>query len=795
MKVSEKWLREWVNPEIDAAEIGSQLTMAGVELDGIEPVAGKFSKVVVAEIISAQKHPGADKLKVCQVNCGDAEPIQIVCGAPNAAAGLKAPLAMIGAVLESSDGSDFKIKKSKLRGELSQGMLCSSRELGLSDSADGLLELANTAPVGTDIRDYLELNDVVLELDATPNRADCLSISGIAREVGVLTQTVVTEPDNAQVEEVSDDTFPIEIEATDACQRFVGRIIRNVNVTAETPPWMVEKLRRADIRSLGPVVDVTNYVLMELGQPMHGYDFDKLSGGIKVRMAVEGEPLTLLDGRDVALRADTLVIADHKAAVGLAGIMGGMDSSVTDVKTNIFLESAFFTPEKIMGKSRTYGLHTDASHRFERGVSPDLQERALQRATQLIVDICGGEVAGVNDVISNPKLLERTSINLKASDIVRHLGISVDASRVTDILQRLGCKVDAGKDSWSVVPPVFRFDISREVDLIEEIARVYGYDQIPSRLRPMRPRIARKLETEVNDDVLRHLLVAKGYREAVTYSFVPAEVEQMLNPDHQPIRLANPISEELAIMRSTLWSGLLPALVKNLNRQQTRVRLFETGLNFVKSDAGILQSKQLAGVITGSRRAEHWIEKATNVDFFDIKGDVEVLLAEATRHSYSFTAVEHPALHPGQSAKITVGDQSVGWVGALHPRLEKAFGVSQSVFLFELDLAAASEKSLPAYTKLSKFPSIRRDVALIVDKSVSSSTISKVLEESKIDALISHRIFDVYEGDGVEAKQKSLALGLIFQDFSRTLEDADINSHVEHIVQLLEKQTGAVLRS
>lgn len=795
MKVSEKWLREWVNPEIDAAEIGSQLTMAGVELDGIEPVAGKFSKVVVAEILSAEKHPGADKLKICQVNCGDAEPIQIVCGAPNARAGLIAPLAMIGAVLGSDGGSDFKIKKSKLRGELSQGMLCSARELGLSDSADGLLELSTDAPVGMDVRDYLELNDVVLELDATPNRADCLSISGIAREVGVLTQTAVTPFEIHNVEVVSSDTFPIEIEATDACQRFVGRIIRNVNVTAETPLWMVEKLRRADIRSLGPVVDVTNYVLIELGQPMHGYDFDKLSGGIRVRQAVEGEPLTLLDGRDIALRADTLVIADHKGAVGLAGIMGGMDSSVTDNTKNIFLESAFFTPEKIMGKSRTYGLHTDASHRFERGVSPDLQERALQRATQLIIDICGGEVAKVNDVISNPKLLDRSAITLNASDIVRHLGISVEASRVTDILERLGCAVDATETSWSVVPPVFRFDISREVDLIEEIARVYGYDKIPSRLRPMTPRIARKLETQVNDDVLRHLLVAKGYREAVTYSFVPAEIEEMLSPSHEPIRLANPISEELAIMRSTLWSGLLPALVKNLNRQQTNVRLFETGLNFVNSDKGILQRKQLAGVITGARRAEHWDGKSTNVDFFDVKGDVESLLAEATQNTYDFAAVAHPALHPGQSAQITVNGNPVGWIGALHPRLEKAFGLSQSVFLFELDLAGVSEKSLPAYAKLSKFPSIRRDIALIVDKSVSFANIAKVLSDSEIDALISHRLFDVYEGDGVEAKQKSMALGLIFQDFSRTLEDADINSHVEHIVQLLEKQTGASLRS
>ena len=795
MKVSEKWLREWVNPEIDAAEIGSQLTMAGVELEGIEPAAGNFSKVVVAEIVSAEKHPGADKLKICQVNCGDEALIQIVCGAPNARAGLKAPLAMIGAVLESSDGSDFKIKKSKLRGELSQGMLCSARELGLSDSADGLLELASTAPIGTDIREYLDLNDVVLELDATPNRADCLSIAGIARDLGVLTQTEVTAPTIESAIVVSDEIFPIEIEATDACKRFAGRIIRNADVTAETPLWMVEKLRRADIRSLGPVVDVTNFVLVELGQPMHGYDFDKLSGGIKVRQAVEGEPLKLLDGRDITLRADTLVIADHKAAVGLAGIMGGMDSSVTDNTKNIFLESAYFTPEKIMGKSRTYGLHTDASHRFERGVSPDLQERALQRATQLIVDICGGEVAEVNDVISDPKLLDRSAITLKSSDIMRHLGISVEASRVTDILQRLGCSVETTDGEWSVVPPVFRFDISREVDLIEEIARVYGYDKIPAVLRPMEPRIARKLETEVDEDRLRHLLVAKGYQEAVTYSFVPPEVEQMLNPDHQAIRLANPISEELAIMRSTLWSGLLPAVAKNLNRQQSRVRLFETGLNFVNSDTGILQRKQLAGVITGSRSNEYWEAKSANVDFFDVKGDVEVLLAEATKHTYNFTAVEHPALHPGQSAQITMGEKVVGWVGALHPRLEKAFGLSQSVFLFELDLNGVSEKSLPAYTKLSKFPSIRRDIALIVDKSISSAAISNAINNSGINELISHHIFDVYEGEGVEVKQKSLALGLIFQDFSRTLEDADINSHVEGIVQLLEKQTGAVLRS
>lgn len=794
MKVSEKWLREWVNPAIDAAEIGSKLTMAGVELDGIEPVANPFTNVVVGQIISAEKHPDADKLQICQVDCGGEEMLQIVCGAPNARAGLKAPLAMIGAVLGDSEGS-FKIKKSKLRGVPSHGMLCSASELGLADSSDGLYEFAADAPVGTDVRDYLMLDDVVLELDATPNRADCLSMIGIAREVGVLTQAEVTEPEIVDVTESLDETFPVEIQSTEGCQRYAGRIIRNLNVKAETPLWMVERLRRADIRSLGPVVDVTNYVLLELGQPMHGFDLDKLSGGIQVRQGKAGESLKLLDGRDVTLREDTLVIADQEKALALAGIMGGELSSVTDDTQHIFLESAYFVPEKIMGKSRTYGLHTDSSHRFERGVSPDLQVKALQRATQLIVEICGGDVGPINDVISNPELLTRSAIILKKSDILRHLGIEVDAERVTDILTRLGCVVEVSDAEWSVVPPVFRFDISREVDLVEEVARIYGYDKIPSRLRPMTPRITAVPETQVREDVLRRILVSEGYREAVTYSFVPAEMELMLNPAHQQIRLANPISEELAIMRSTLWSGLLPALVKNLNRQQTRVRLFEMGLNFVNGESGIQQRKQLAGVITGTLNPENWDTKARAVDFFDIKGHVERLLAEATETKYHFAAVAHPALHPGQSAQILDNEHVVGWVGCLHPRLEKALGISQNVYLFEMDLDYVSKKSLPAYQKLSRFPSIRRDLALILDQSVTAAAISRTLDMAGIDALKSHTIFDVYQGPGVEAGQKSLALGLIFQDFSRTLEDADINAHVAEIVQLLEKQTGAVLRS
>jgi len=528
---------------------------------------------------------------------------------------------------------------------------------------------------------------------------------------------------------------------------------------------------------------------------MHGFDFDKLEGGIEVRNALEGEKLTLLDGKEITLRADTMVIADANKALALAGIMGGNDSAVSDATHSIYLESAYFVPDKIMGKARTYGLHTDSSHRFERGVSPDLQLKALERASKLITGICGGSAGPVTDVIASDKLLTRDAINFEPYRIKRHLGIDVDAERVTDIMTRLGCQVETVENGWNITPPIFRFDLATPEDIVEEIARIYGYDNIPARLRPMEPRIANRPETELGEDTFQNLLLARGYREAITYSFVPPEVEALLAPGLEQIRLANPISEELSVMRSTLWSGLIPALDKNVKRQQNRVRLFESGLSFQQSKEGLPeQRKKLAGVITGSLYPELWNEQSRDVDFFDIKGDVEALLAEATGLEFDFVVADHAALHPGQSAQIMLGDQIVGYCGALHPAVEKKLSLDQQVFVFEVDLALISKKKLPAYSKLSPYPSIRRDLALLVNKDVDYATISKSLNNIGIEALTDFFIFDVYEGERVDSSQKSIALGLIFQDFSRTLEEQEISIHVGEIMKVLEKQAGAVLR-
>jgi len=797
MKVSEKWLREWVKLDATTAEIEHQLIMAGTELDGIEPIASAFTDVIVGQIKQIEPHPNADRLSVCQVDVSIDGLLQIVTNV-SVEVEQKVPVAMIGAQLPDFDGQVFQINKSKLRGVLSQGMFCGAETLGMKEVSEGLLTIPDNAPLGKNIREILDFDDVVLDLDSTPNRADLLCVAGIARELGVILQAPVNEITFDTVEVTIDETFPVNISADDLCQRYVGRIIRDVNTQAETPQWMVEKLRRSDIRSLGPVVDITNYVMLELGQPMHGFDFEKLVGGIHVRQAKEGEKLTLLDGKEATLRADTLVIADDIKALALAGIMGGADSAVSNSTTDIYLESAYFVPEKIMGKARTYGLHTDSSHRFERGVSPDLQHKAMQRATQLIIDICGGEVGEITDINTNETLQQRDVINFERRSIKRHLGIEVEDRRVEDIMIRLGCQLESTTTGWHITPPIFRFDLATQEDIVEEIARIYGYDNIPSRLRPLIPLIVPKEETRVDEDTLRNLLVTRGYQEAVTYSFVPPEMESMLNPTHKQIKLANPISEELSIMRSTLWSGLLPVIEKNLKRQRSRVRLFETGLSFVNTDDGMIQRKKIAGAITGSLYPEHWDKSPQAVDFYDIKGDVEALLAEASAASYHFVAIEypalHPALHPGQAANIISKGKVIGSVGTLHPRIEKKLGLSQPVFLFELDIDLMQQKNLPHYSSLSPYPSIRRDIALLVDQNIHFSSIEQVLINFDAEQFVDYTLFDVYLGDGVPEGQKSLALGLIFQDFSRTLEEQDITKYVDSIVSNLATITGATLR-
>jgi phenylalanyl-tRNA synthetase beta chain len=795
MKVSEKWLRELVDPAIDITEIGHKLTFAGVELDGVEPVASDFTQVVVGEILSVEGHPDADRLKVCQVNAGLDESIQIVTNVAYVTPGLKVPVALVGAKLPEKEGSVFKIKKSKLRGVLSQGMFCGADTLGINDGSDGLLDLPGDAPVGTDLREYLDLDDTVLEFDVTPNRADCLSMMGMARETGVLTQTPVKNPKINPVDPTHAETFPVSIDAGHACPRYAGRIIRHVNPEAETPLWLREKLRRAGIHSLGPIVDVTNYVLMELGQPMHAFDLARLNDGIQVRMAKTDEKLELLDGQTISLRDDSLVIADGSGPLALAGIMGGLSSAVTDETRDIFLESAFFTSESIAGQARSYGLHTDSSYRFERGVSPDLQITAIERATQLILEICGGEAGPVSDVNLDESYQQMKQIHLRKKRIKRVLGVDIEDAVVEEILQRLGCSIEVRDGGWDVQAPVFRFDISIEVDLIEELARIYGYDNIPAQLRPLKSQVTLKKESEVGLDKFHNILTTKGYQEVVSYSFVAQSMEDSLQPGQARIRLANPISAELSVMRSTLWSGLLKTVDHNLKRQQSRLRLFETGLTFVQAEEGLVQRKKLAGVITGSVLPVQWGETPKQADFYDAKGDVEALLSAVKGSEFSFVAEVHPALHPGQTAKIQSEKGDVGWVGTLHPRVKAELGLAQEVYLFELDLGLLKDAVIPEYHRVSPYPAIQRDLALLVGKDIFYRDIEKVLGKSEIVQLVDYYLFDSYSGKGIPDGQKSLALSLIFQDISRTLEENDIASCINQIVALLKQEVNAELRT
>jgi len=653
MKFSEQWLREWVNPDLSTAVLGHQLTMAGLEVDAIEPVAPAHSGVVVGKILSAEKHPDADKLQVCQVDVGELaeEPLQIVCGAANARKDLIVACAMIKAVLPG----DFKIKKSKLRGVVSQGMLCSEKELGLADSADGIMELPDDAPIGTTVNDYLQLDDVSIELGVTPNRGDCFSIAGVARETGVMTRKDVNAVAITAQAAAIDDTMVITLQAQQACPRYAGRVVKNVNTQAKTPMWMQEKLRRCGHRSISPLVDITNFVMIELGQPMHAFDLDKIQGQINVRMASQDEKLTLLDGQEISLNADNLVIADNEQALALAGIMGGESSAVSDTTQNIFLESAFFSPEKIIGKARSHGLHTDSSHRFERGVSPQLQVQAIERATQLIIDIAGGEAGPVVEQSAAQHIPQAKAILLRKDKITRVLGIEIDDETVKDVLIRLEMNVLDCENGWQVTAPAFRFDIEYDVDLIEEIGRIYGYDNLPSTLPHGSINMSACPEDQINELKVKELLVSLGYQEAICYSFVEPKAQNLITPDNPGIKLSNPISEELSVMRTSLWTGLIGALVYNQNRQQNRIRLFEMGSRFVPGGSDqaqnkLLQEVMIAGIINGSAFPEQWGEKARTVDFFDLKADVEAILSlGGDLSSYHFSAEQNPALHPGHS--------------------------------------------------------------------------------------------------------------------------------------------------
>ena len=798
MQISEAWLRALVNPAISTDELVEQLTMAGLEVDSVKPAAADFSNIVVGEIVTIEKHPDADKLNVCSVdvigngngNENKNEPLQIVCGANNVRVGLKIPVALIGAVLPGN----FKIKKSKLRGVLSFGMLCSETELGLAESADGLMELADDAPVGTDIRDYLRLDDHIIELDLTPNRADCLSVEGVAREVATFNQMDFKALDFEPIKPTHEEALVINVNAPEGCPRYLGRLIKGVNPKAPTPLWMQERLRRAGLRSLSALVDVTNYVLLELGQPLHVFDAAKLTGEISVRYAKDKETLTLLNDQEIKLETDSLVIADEKHALALAGVMGGSATAVNDSTTDVFLECAFFTPTAIAGKARKYGLHTDSSHRFERGVDPFLQQKAIERATKLIVDITGGEVGIINEVVSEAYLPKRPAVTLRKSRIHKMLGIEMADDKVVSLFERLGMGVIEQADSWEITPTGARFDIAIEADLIEEIARIYGYNNLPSSRLLMRSELGQAPEALLPVEQAQDLLVAKGYQEAITYSFVDEDIQQLIAPDDKVIKLKNPISSELSVMRSTLWGGLLRAALYNTNRQQNRVRLFETGLSFVEIDGETIQTKRLSGLALGSVHTEQWGEKIRKVDFFDVKSDLESLFS-LSNLSIEFTAEIHTALHPGQSAKLSNKQgELIGWVGMLHPTLEKKLGFDTQVFLFELDLNKILTKTIPRFSALSKFPSVRRDMAILVDENITATQITQCIEQCQQAMIKEIHLFDIYRGQGVEAGYKSVALRLQLQDSAQTLTETKIDAIFSTVLTTLTDTIGAKLR-
>ncbi|SMY15314.1 phenylalanine--tRNA ligase subunit beta [Photobacterium aquimaris] len=793
MKFSESWLREWVNPAVNSEELAHQITMAGLEVDGIEAVAGEFTGVKVGQVVECAQHPDADKLRVTKVDVGAEELLDIVCGASNCRQGIKVAVATVGAVLPG----DFKIKKAKLRGQPSHGMLCSFTELGIDVESDGIMELAEDAVLGTDFREFLGLDDVTIDVDLTANRADCLSIAGLAREVGVLNRAEVTEPQFDIVAPTAADTISIEVKAPVACPRYLGRIVRNVNAQAETPLWMQEKLRRCGTRSIDPIVDITNYVLLEMGQPMHAFDLAKIDGGIVVRMAEQGEKLTLLDGNEAELNDNTLVIADNKQALAIAGIFGGEFSGVNAETKDVLLECAFFAPDAIRGRARSYGLHTDSSHRFERGVDATLQMKAMERATALIVEICGGEVAPIIEAESEADLPKAATIELRRSKLDRLLGHVIASEEVVEILTRLGCDVETTDAGWKATAPAWRFDMAIEEDLVEEVGRIFGYNNIPNQ-SPVAA-LSMNLHKEANLPLkrVRDLLVGRGFQEAITYSFVEPEQQKLIVPEIEPLILPFPISADMSAMRLSLWTGLLNTVVFNQKRQQPRVRLFEAGLRFVpeqSAENGMRQEMMLAGVIAGNRSDEHWDIETNTVDFFDLKGDLEAVLELTAKDAYSFKAAKHPALHPGQSAAIVVDGKEIGFIGTVHPELERKFGLNGRTIVFEIEWAAINTRMLPEAVTISKFPANRRDIAVVVNEDIAAGDVVAACRENGGELLKAVNLFDVYTGKGVDDGQKSLAIALTLQSTERTLEEADIAAAVESIVNALAEKFDASLR-
>lgn len=794
MKFSELWLREWVNPAIDSATLAEQLTMIGLEVDSMEPVAGRFTGVVVGHIMACRPYPNIDKLLVAEVDIGGERWLDIVCDAPNCRADLRVAVATIGALLPG----DFKINAAKLRGKPAEGMLCSFSELGIASNHKGIIELPFDAPIGQDIREYLQLNDTTIDISIAPNRADCLGLLGIARDVAVRNRMPLVQPIIETVIPVIGYTLPIRVDAADACPRYLGRVVKNIDISTPTPLWMKEKLRRSGLRSVDAVVDITNYVLLELGQPIHVFDRDRIKGGIVVRHAWQDEILTLLDGSDIKLSLDTLVIADYSKALALAGIFGGAAAGINPTTCDVMLECAFFQPFAIIGRARRYGLHTDASHRYELGVDPAIQPRAMARATALLISICGGHPGPVIDVTSEAALAPSANILLRRKTLDRLIGHIIPDEDVSDILTRLGCQVNRTEDGWQALVPSWRFDIAIEEDLIEEVARIYGYDVIPN--VPIRTDLVMPSHREAVLPLSRvkMLLVDRGYQEAINYSFVNPKNQALLHPQQTPIVLPSPISQDMSAMRLSLWTGLLEAVVYNQNRQQRRIRLFESGLRFFPdntADLGISQDLMLAGVITGPRFDKHWDQAYQPVDFYDAKGDLEAILELTGKlDNIDFRVQQHPALHPGQSAAIYLKNEAIGFIGVIHPELEVKLNLNGRTLVFELLWEKVAERKVPEANDIPCFPANRRDITVVVPNNIAAADIIAECKKVSMNQIVNVNLFDVYQGRGIAEGFKSLSISLILQDTARTLEEKEIATTVARCVAALKQRFQASLR-
>ncbi|HEM7874318.1 TPA: phenylalanine--tRNA ligase subunit beta [Burkholderia contaminans] len=808
MQFPESWLRTFVDPQLTTDELSHALTMAGLEVESLSKAAPPTSKIVVGRVLEVVKHPDADKLNVCQVDAGTGATLNIVCGAPNVAPGIKVPVALVGAELPPAEegGKPFAIKLSKLRGVESQGMLCSARELKLSEDHSGLLVLPEDTPVGQDIRETLNLDDTIFEIKLTPNKADCLSVFGIARETAAITGAPLTPVDIRPVRVELDETLPVRIAAPDLCGRFSGRVIRGVNARAKTPQWMVERLERSGQRSVSALVDISNYVMFELGRPSHVFDLDKIHGGIEVRWGKRGEALKLLNGNTVELDETVGVISDDRQVESLAGIMGGDSTAVTLDTTNIYLEAAFWWPDSIRGRARKYNFSTDAAHRFERGVDYATTVEHVERITQLILEICGGKAGPVDDQSVN--LPQRAPVKMRVSRANRIIGVQIGADEIASIFTRLGLPFEREDDAFLVTPPSHRFDIEIEEDLIEEVARIYGFEKIPARPPVATSEMRATNETRRSIHDIRHALAARDYAETVNFSFVDAEWEQDFAGNDHPIRLLNPIASQLSVMRTTLFGSLISVLRHNLNRRADRVRVFEAGRVFLTDTAakageltveGYVQPKRVGALAYGPALDEQWGTATRAVDFFDVKGDLEALLAPATAR---FVKADHPALHPGRSARIEVDGRAVGWIGELHPRLMQKYELPHAPVMFEVDADALIARALPAPTDVSKFPPVRRDIAVVVDQAVEVQALfdemKKALAEEACRFVQKVVLFDEFRAKsntsgGLAAHEKSLAFRVTLQDAAGTLQDEVVDQAIQTLVERMAR-TGARLR-